>query len=252
MLKKLSVITPVVFALASILSLVSITQPVSAEEEHIPVTICHRDTSAKKPYVQNTVDDDSVDGIGGSDHYGQHTGPLADSVATATTLKAAHIKWGDIIPPVGNQPGLNWTTEGQAIWGAGCVVPGEEEEFADISFGVVCSADGALVTLVNEGNIDGEVIVNGEVITIAADETVERTIATTDAGVQITITIDDKVVYDELVVCDEGDVLGDTDTPTTLPNTSGNIATILIGAIAALSLIAGLASLAVRSALTRQ
>lgn len=123
------------------------------------------------------------------------------------------------------------------------------EEVADIKYGVVCSAEGAVVTLTNTGDADGDVTVNGEVINVAAGATVERTFDTTDAGLQITITIDEEVVYDELVTCDTGEVLGDTDV---LPNTSGNIASIAIAAVASFALIAGLISLAVRNLLTRQ
>ncbi len=59
------------------------------------VTICHRTNSNTNPYVQITVDESAVDGLGGgNDHLGAHTGPVWDP-----TLKADHIKWGDIIPP---------------------------------------------------------------------------------------------------------------------------------------------------------
>ncbi len=87
------------------------------------VTICHRTNSNTNPYVQITVDESAVDGLGGgSDHLGAHTGPVWDP-----TLKAQHIKWGDIIPPfdVNNDPRpdptliANWP-EGQDIFDNGC------------------------------------------------------------------------------------------------------------------------------------
>jgi hypothetical protein len=88
------------------------------------VTICHRTDSVTNPYVQETVDQNAVDGVGGNDHFGQHTGPLASSTSVAQALKDAHTKWGDIIPPVdGVEDGLNWTTEGQAIYNNSCTVP---------------------------------------------------------------------------------------------------------------------------------
>jgi hypothetical protein len=86
------------------------------------VTICHRTNSNTNPYVQITVDESAVDGGNGADHLGQHTGPLWDP-----TLKAQHIKWGDIIPPfdVNNDPRpdptliANWPA-GQAIFENDC------------------------------------------------------------------------------------------------------------------------------------
>lgn|GEM_PF-6285032 len=85
------------------------------------VTICHRTDSVTNPYEKITVDQDAVDGVGGDDHFGQHTGPIASSVSVAQALKSAHTKWGDIIPPVdGVEPGLNWTTDGQAIYNNEC------------------------------------------------------------------------------------------------------------------------------------
>lgn len=87
------------------------------QEQHQPVTICHRTNSNSNPYVKITVDDDAVDGKGGADHYGEHQGPVWNA-----TLKAQHIKWGDIIPPVSpHHEGLNWTEEGRAIYDNDCV-----------------------------------------------------------------------------------------------------------------------------------
>jgi hypothetical protein len=96
------------------------------------VTICHRTNSDTNPYVQITVDESAVDGLGGgSDHLGAHTGPVWDS-----TLKAQHIKWGDIIPPfdMNGDPRpdqtliANWPA-GQAIFENGCapLAPPEPE-----------------------------------------------------------------------------------------------------------------------------
>jgi hypothetical protein len=89
------------------------------------VTICHRDNNPNQPYGPKpiTVSKNAVDGEGKSDHYGVHTGPLASSVKEAELLKSSGTKWGDIIPPIGDQPGLNWTTEGQAIYNNDCQFP---------------------------------------------------------------------------------------------------------------------------------
>jgi hypothetical protein len=86
------------------------------------VTICHRTNSNNNPYIINTpAADGDVSG------HADHTGPVWND-----TLKADHIRWGDIIPPFkwsgGTFPGLNWTTEGQAIYAADCGTPPPEEQ----------------------------------------------------------------------------------------------------------------------------
>jgi len=82
------------------------------------VTICHATNADENPYNRIEVDESSVDGVGGADHYGTDTGPIWDS-----TLKDLKITWGDIIPPVAPfHAGLNWTAAGQAIWNLGCSV----------------------------------------------------------------------------------------------------------------------------------
>lgn len=94
----------------------STTQPPSSTT--VPpgkVTICHRTNSAKNPYVVITP---SVNGA--LNGHAGHTGPIATSLAVAQSLKAQHIKWGDIIPPIPGLPnGLNWPA-GQSILNAGC------------------------------------------------------------------------------------------------------------------------------------
>lgn len=89
------------------------------------VTICHATDADRNPYVVLTPDIASTGFLQGG-HDG-HTGPiwlLGD--------QGAHQKWGDIIPPyryvradgsIFAFPGLNWTTEGQAIWANGCAAP---------------------------------------------------------------------------------------------------------------------------------
>ena len=90
------------------------------------ITICHRTNSATNPYVVITVSVNAADGIAGNsgneaDHFGEHPGPLASSLEVAQQLKADHVEWGDIIPPIpGVHGGLNWTLEGQAMFNNGC------------------------------------------------------------------------------------------------------------------------------------
>ncbi len=82
------------------------------------VTLCHRTNSDHNPYVRITVSINSV--IKSSGHDG-HNGPVY-----AAGMKAAHQKWGDIIPAFsydgGSYAGQNWAA-GAAIFGAGCAVP---------------------------------------------------------------------------------------------------------------------------------
>jgi hypothetical protein len=77
------------------------------------LTICHRTNSNTNPYVEITP---SINGVING-HEG-HTGPIWDP-----TLKAQHIKWGDIIPPFTGFAGQNWTAEGQQILANGCDIP---------------------------------------------------------------------------------------------------------------------------------
>jgi uncharacterized repeat protein (TIGR01451 family) len=84
-------------------------------------TICHATDSNTNPYVVITPDKNGdVDGHAG------HTGPVWNP-----SLKADHIKWGDIIPPFdyndhgspAHFPGLNWDANGQAFFTNHCRVP---------------------------------------------------------------------------------------------------------------------------------
>lgn len=122
----------------------------------------------------------------------------------------------------------------------------------DLKYGVECTSEGAVVTLTNSGDADGEVILNGEVIVVAAGATVTRTLDTTDDGLQITITINGEIVYDKLVTCDTGEVLGETTTPpAVLPNTAATNPLSLIAAFVSAASALGLVSVVARKALTR-
>ena len=81
--------------------LLGVSQNVSAAPKRDKVDICHATGSDSNPYVSINVAEESVDGDGQGDHYSEHS--------------------EDIIPPIsGIHEGLNWTTEGQAIWNNGC------------------------------------------------------------------------------------------------------------------------------------
>jgi LPXTG-motif cell wall-anchored protein len=110
------------------------------------VTICHATASNGNPYVSFVnLDESAVDGVGSGDHFGEHTGPVWDP-----TLKAQHITWGDIIPPVAGHGGLNWTAEGQAIYNNDCqpvtAAPTGSVSLAKVTSGTNAPADGTLFT----------------------------------------------------------------------------------------------------------
>ena len=79
----------VVYAVALVGGSLAITATSASAEVVEQVTICHRTNANSNPYVEITPD---VAGV--LDGHADHTGPLWDP-----TLKAQHIKWGDIIPP---------------------------------------------------------------------------------------------------------------------------------------------------------
>jgi len=98
----------------------------TACQEEQKVTICHRTDSVTNPYEQISVSINAADGSlgNGENDHTHHTGPVATSQDVAQALKDAHEKWGDIIPPYdfddSSFPGLNWTTEGQAVYNNDC------------------------------------------------------------------------------------------------------------------------------------
>ena len=71
------------------------------------VTICHATSSDKNPYVQISVDDDSIVKSGHGDHPEDIIPPF---------------DWVDNGKPQ-HYAGKNWDASGQAIWGNGCDVP---------------------------------------------------------------------------------------------------------------------------------
>ena len=79
------------------------------------MTICHATSATSNPYREQSVDESAVYGNHG---HGGHTGGVFDF-----TNPSSNSGWGDIIPPMGEHPGLNWTPAGQAIHAAGCAAP---------------------------------------------------------------------------------------------------------------------------------
>lgn len=144
----------------------SLTPPEGVVDQ---VTICHRTNSNSNPYVQNTPD---VSGVLNG-HADQHTGPVWDP-----TLKAQHIKWGDVIPPfdytqgpgVLHFDGLNWTTEGQALYKNDCqpLEPPPEQQYGSITVTKVVSG----LPLV--GNPVGGTVPDGFTVHVSCDDGTEQ------------------------------------------------------------------------------
>ena len=76
------------------------------------VTLCHATSSVANPYTLITVAESAINGHDG------HTGPVFDP---ATSQSGDN--WGDLIPAVGDFPGLNNTLSGADILANGCAVP---------------------------------------------------------------------------------------------------------------------------------
>jgi hypothetical protein len=95
--------------------------PAFAGNSNDKQTICHATRSNTNPYVVNTPNKNGD--VGG---HAKHTGPV-----WTPTLKALHLRWGDIIPPfdyndhgtAAQFPGMNWDANGQAWFANDCRVP---------------------------------------------------------------------------------------------------------------------------------
>jgi hypothetical protein len=171
------------------------------QDNHVEVTICHATNSHTNPYTVNKIDDSSIDEENNKylNGHGDHTGPVWHQ-------GIADHSWGDIIPPFTNSagssfPGRNWTTLGQAIYNNDCKIPEE----ANITFKVDCDRqDRVRVILKNSGTAAGEITVNGTVHELAAGE---RKVVRFDDGTQVVIVLNGQTVYNEVVTCNEGEVL---------------------------------------------
>lgn len=86
----------IIFVLVGSISSVALAGNSHHSDNKGKVRICHRTGSFSNFYVSENVNESSVDGHG----------------------------YGDIIPPYGNFRGLNWASEGQAIWNNNCKIPG--------------------------------------------------------------------------------------------------------------------------------
>ncbi len=136
MLRRWRLGTGLVFFLGAIFAMAGVVTfalgPGSVAQADAPpfkVTLCHATAADNNPYVSITVSFNAVARARGANGHGDHTGPI-----WVAGDKAAHIKWGDIIPayyyPSGvangstfHYLGMNWTTAGQAIWNNDCRIP---------------------------------------------------------------------------------------------------------------------------------
>jgi hypothetical protein len=93
----------------------------SAQANNDKVTLCHATSATTMPYVVITVDQSAVfnNGVVPNGH-GTHTGPIFPDTEQGPG-NSTH--WGDIIPAFGAYPGLNNTTQGQAILDNDCEIP---------------------------------------------------------------------------------------------------------------------------------
>lgn len=113
-------------ALGTVGSLTPTTTTLAKNTKHSnhKVTICHATNSATNPYVQISVNYNSI--VRGAGHNGHHgNGGVATSVDHAAQLKNSGQRWGDIIPALAdhNYAGKNLTTEGQVVLDNGCKMP---------------------------------------------------------------------------------------------------------------------------------
>jgi len=176
------------------------------------------------------------------------------SIVTAGTYK---VEAGDSVTVNAYPTSSAYMLTGTTTWSHNFTAPEDcntNEKVANIHYGVACSDKGAVVTLTNDGTAAGDATVNGEVITVGIGATVTRTFDTTDSGLKISIVINDKTVYDQVVTCDTGSVLGaSTDQPiTTLPYTSGDTTLPILAIVGVAVAAIGLASITARTVLSRR
>jgi len=109
------------------------------------VTICHATDSHTNPYTTNTVNRSAVD-----EENNQYLNGHGDHTGVVWYPGVADHSWGDIIPPFTNAvtgtsfPGMNWTTEGQAIYDNGCTYVAPENVILRLKKTVINDNEGTL------------------------------------------------------------------------------------------------------------
>lgn len=257
-----------IVTVSAFLAPVVVSQKVSAVDyvdESGNVKICHRTNSVTNPYRVESPNLSAVDGVGNGDHFKKHQGPLVTSQAEAEALKNPEgadeesTKWGDIIPPVADHDGLNWTAEGQAMWNNGCkyVTPPELPRDAAVVLSATKATCDVAETLkfdtlthatYTSGDVAGTAGPKSYSVTFTAEQGHLFADGKTTATLQGTLAGKSTAPS-----CETGDVLGDTtptptSTPTQLPNTAGEagvavvVGTTVLGSVLGLAAIRRLAS----------
>lgn len=156
MIKKLSMFLAIMAIAVASVGGVAGAIAVDLPNEQEKVTICHRHNSVKNPYNKESVSVNAADGDLNkpkNDH-SHHTGPVVTSAADAQELKDNKTKWGDIIPPHGEFAGLNWTSEGQAVYNNDCKFTSAEQPPEEPEEGEVLG--GTSTNLPTTGGLSGE------------------------------------------------------------------------------------------------
>ena len=133
------------------------------------VTICHRTHSVTNPYRMITVSANAADGVpvGAPNDHVSHDGSYTDGATTypvfdpSVQYPANQKNWGDIIPPVRNGDGLNWTAAGQAIYlgtgsAFGLCTRMSAKQYYDIETEAGVDPDEVLADLDEQGDLDDE------------------------------------------------------------------------------------------------
>jgi hypothetical protein len=193
------------------------------------VTLCHATAAVKNPYRMITVNEAAADGVAGNsgqrpDHF-SHTGPIFDP-ATATNGGG----WGDIIPPVNNNGGLNWTAEGQAIYRNECQVPAKEVMPAAATFTLpTCEVKTGSYTIPTSEGVKYKVSLNGGAYQNVAAGTYDVAAGSTvsvKAVAKTNYTLTGKTTWSSDFPAATDCVLGDNDV---CPNITGSQATVPSG-----------------------
>lgn len=151
---------------------------------------------------------------------------------------------------------------GQTLYDAAVKCSNDETATPKIDFDLVCDLNqrAAVITFSNSGNADGTAVLNGNNVAVLAGVPVTRTIPTGANGVTVTIEIDGKTVFNQLVNCQPGkgggSMNGGGTTPATtnakqLPNTAGDTDRAALAVVGGLATVITLAGLAMRSFLAR-
>lgn len=194
MIKQIVSIGVVGLALISAVVFAAVTQTEASNNGGEKVRICHRTASQNNPYNSQKVSINGAGETGLGDHYSNHTGPVFNDTDQDF--------WGDIIPPVGDQPGLNWTELGQAIYNNDCSFPSKTATAAVSTIAATCETGetldyGKIKNAVFSGTEDGEEGPGSYTVIATADKNALF------EGNFTTITFSDSLAGPNLDLCEE-------------------------------------------------